>query len=508
MRHTKKNRKQTKNGRNKKRFSKKRIGGIGVGSITSALSGIKKSFVDKTKVISELNSPVNKLNRQLISGQEVTSNEINTVNLDEYNKINWKWENKNKGNIIEVRPFVTLDGVEALLNQAKNYFKSHPNESLKLGEDIRILTNRISELKKLGEKNDTPKEDTLSAELINLEDGVSDDKLKEMFIKILTTGGLNHLKLFETNGKNIINFDDFTNNNGDTAFMMIASNPNPELLSYVLDPKNEIKDKINFGTNEKNGQNILHIAANNKNPKIMQILFDENAGITDKIIEYGFINPKTNNEYKNLPIDILCNNSENIGEEYIKNIKLLIDNRSNFYTAYDIIKTKINNFTQLIKPRLTDAKKAELNNKLQTYNKIMEIFDTKKKEIITECSKSLESKYTNEAAKQAIIGINKDRWIKLDENKGREQITEEKEKTTFDVLFDTKLNELKNNDKDVFKNYPCDLVINDKPQDDNINIAEPKNEANEANKTPPPLVQGGRHRVTKRLQHNLRRYKL
>jgi hypothetical protein len=290
--------------------------------------------------------------------------------------------------------------------------------------------------------------------------------------------------------------------------MMIASNPNPELLSYVLDPKNEIKDKINFGTNEKNGQNILHIAANNKNPKIMQILFDENAGITDKIIEYGFINPKTNNEYKDLPIDILCNNSENIGQEYINNIKLLIDNRSNFYTAYDIIKTKINNFTQLIKQTTTNAKKAELNNKLNIYNEIMKNFDTKKKEIITECSKSLESKYTNEAAKQAIIGINKDRWIKLDENKGREQITEEKENTIFDTLFATKLNELIKNDTDVFKNYPCDLVINDNPQDNNINIAEPKNEANEANKTPPPLVKGGRHRVTKRLQHNLRRYKL
>jgi len=541
MRHTKKNRKQRRNGKNKKRFSKKHIGGLGLADLANAINKTKDYVGNTTKAISELNSPLSILNRQLKSGQNVGASKINTVNSLEYNKIEWKWKNPNNNYNIEVRPYVTLDGVEALLNKANEYLNSKPYESAEIGKDIALLTDRINELKELGKKTDnTPIEDMLSTKLIRLDVGVSDDELKEMFIEILTTGGVNHLTLFKTKAKKIINFDDFTNNDGDTAFMMIASNPNPELLSYVLDPKNEIKNKINFGTNKKNGQNILHIAANNKNPKIMQIIFDETAGIKDKIIENGFINPKTNNEYKNLPIDILCNNNENIGEEYIENIKLLIDNRSNFYTAYDIIKTKINDFTLLTKSAATDAKKMELNNKLQNYIEIMNIFDIKKDQIITECSKSLESKYKNEAVKQTIIEMNKGRWMKLNENNGREQITET-EKPTFDSVFTTKLKDLIKNDTDVFKNYPCDLVIDDNVEDttfypkmkkfellpvtthtnsNKIGISSSSNtNSNKMKKfelplvkttdnTKPNLKQGGRRRVTKRLQHNLRRYKL
>lgn len=596
MRHTKKNRKQRRNGKNKQRFSKK-DGGFGgflrgfqrakdalntgissaKNAVTSGVSSAASTVTDKfSNATSEFqNTPLGKLNwaLQMQKPNTVTADIVNKIQPDQYNKIKWKSN----------EAAISLEGLKVLKNLAKTFLNSNmKNEKLvELYSDDGKLLNTLIENYKLPENKNEMKNandaDELKGKLLEFninKDEKTEDDIKEFFKLILQKGNKSHLIDFSKNFEFLKDFnyeDKFKD--GTTPLLVAASNKSPEILNYILTDK-EIKDNISFDK-DSNNNTVLHIACTNNNPNILKVLFikvnTQQGGVSwfgsikenkqgnvfkpiaiddEKFNRIVSLINEENNANK-LPIDIIC--EKPITEINGEAIKLLVDNGSKFFEANKLLSEKIkmldNNINAIngeIKSQ--SVKVSTKTNSLNKDKSQKEVEKQKYQEVIKPITDKINS--IKESEKENIIKIeaNKQKAINI-----ALKLTNTKETKNF-VLDDfVEGSTIRTTPKtasplEFFKQTPTqqqldyfkkeseaqlylilDQVIDkiieqypsqgDKertidPNYDNTITAIVENplEMNPITITgeniPPPVVQGGRRRVTKRLQHNLRRYKL
>jgi len=630
MRHTKKNRKQRRNGRNKKRFSKKG-GDFGIlrtfqgakdalksgisstknavtSGVSSAASAVTNKFNSATSALQ--NTPLGKLNWDLKMRKPntVTANTINVhgIKAEEYNKIQWK------GN----EAAISLDGLEKLFSLAKEYINiNNTNQNLvnTYIKDVNTLRNLIKQYKPADNNKVNNEEietknianeinNTFNDFILNKDDKTVDD-IKEFFKLILQKGNKTQLIDFS---KNFEFFKDFNYEDkfkdGTTPLLVAASNKSPEILNYILTDK-EIKDNISFDK-DSNNNTVLHIACTNNNPNILKVLFTKvnrqqggdgwfgsknpiNQGNVFKPIAIddetsnkiaSFINEENN--ANKLPIDIIC--EKLITEINGEAIKLLVDNGSKFFKANKLLSEKIkmldneinaingeiksqsvkvsaktNNFNkdksqkevekqkyqEVIKPitdKINSIKESEKEN-------IIEIKANKQKamNIALKLTNTKESKnfalddfvegstirttpktagviyfFTPTPTQDQLDYFKKEYeaqlYLILDQviDKIIEQYPSQGDKErTIDPNYDNTITAIDDNseDKTVYSKMKT-FELPSVDTTDNNTTPNSKNiktfELSPVDNTTLNPKQGGRRRVTKRLQHNLRRYKL
>lgn len=612
MRHTKKNRKQRRNGKNKQRFSKKGgdFGGILRGfvnaknalntgfssakdAVKSRVSSAASTVADKFSNVKSVfqNTPTGNLNwdLQMRKPNTVTADTINSygINSDQYNEIQWKTN--------EVA--ISKDGLIALHDLAKTFLRNNiENDALidKYSNDGTILTNLIDNYK--------PAENTENKnEMENANDAVdfkrkfkefkihdkTKDEIKDFFKLILKTGNKSHLIEFSTIFVFLTNFDyEEKFKDGTTPLLVAASNKSPEILNYILTDK-EIKDNISFDK-DSDDNTVLHIACKNNNPNILKVLFTKvntqtggggswfsSAKKQDDVFKPIAIDDETSNKIvslinekniaEELPIDIIC--KKPITEINGEAIKLLVDNGSKFFEANKLLSEKIKMLDNEINALNGEIKsqKVRVSSKTNSLNidkSQKEVEKQKYQEVIKPITDKINS--IKESEKKNIIEIeaNKQKALEIalkltntkyppvpsmitagspfvltDFTDGSTILTTPK---PTPGIFNTKRNPTQDQldyfkkeseaQLDLIPDQVIDKILEQYPSQgdkertidsnyDNTITAivetklvqtnsDLKDTKIEANKPPPPLVQGGRRRVTKRLQHNLRRYKL
>lgn len=616
MRHTKKNRKQTRNGKNKQRFSKKGgyFGRILRGfqgakdalntsissaknAVTSGVSSAASTVTDKFSNATSAfqNTPLGKLNwaLQMRKPNTVTEETIKNSGITsaQYNKIQWKTN----------EAAISLNGLETLFSLAKEYINNNKDDKNLVNtyiKDVNTLRNLIKQYKPADNNKVNNEEietknianeinDTFNDFILNKDDKTEDD-IKEFFKLILQKGNKTQLIDFS---KNFEFFKDFNYEekfkDGTTPLLVAASNKSPEILNYILTDK-EIKDNISFDK-DSNNNTVLHIACTNNNPNILKVLFTKvntqqggdgwfgsnnpvNQGNVFKPIAIddetsnkiaSFINEKNND--KHLPIDIIC--EKPITEINGEAIKLLLDNGSKFFEANKLLSEKIKMLDNEINAlngeiKSQSVKVSAKTNSLNKDKSQKEVEKQKYQEVIKPITDKINS--IKESEKENIIKIdaNKQRamnialkitntkfppvssiitagspFVLADFTDGSTILSTPKTKSG---MFDTKqyptqdqLDYFKKESEaqlylipdqvidKIIEQYPSQsdkertidttydnttsAIVETKPVQTNPDL---KDTTTDTSILPPPLVQGGRHRVTKRLQHNLRRYRL
>ena len=620
MRHTKKNRKQRRNGKNKQRFSKKGgdfgiLRGLvntkdafksGISSVKDAVkSGVSSAATTVTNKINSAtsafqNTPLGKLNwaLKMRNPNTVTAETINGITLEEYNKIQWKDNEK----------AISSDGLEALLQLASEYARVKDKKyitdvkTLKTLKASKLLDNKVNNVnnEEIETKNIANEIERISNIYVlnqdpNAEDNIKGD-IKELFKLILQKGNKTQLIDFS---KEFTFFKDFDYeekfNDNTTPLLVAASNKSPEILNHILTDK-EIKDNISFEKDSKNNS-VIHVACTNNNPNILKVLFTKantqtggdgwfsSSKIQDKPVNVfkpnaiddeifdkitSLINEKNNAD--ELPIDIICDKP--ITKINGESIKLLLDNGSKFFEANKLLSGKLKTLDNEINAINGEINKQTVKvsvktNSLKNQISQKEVEKQKYQEVIKPITDKINS--IKESEKENIIKIdaNKQKAMEialkitntkfppvsslfgtagspfvladftdgstiLNTPKTKSGILDTKQYPTQDQLdyfkkeseaqlylipdkVIDKILELypsqSDKERTIDPNYDNTItaIVETKPVQTNSETnpeTDLKDTKIETNENTPQLVQGGRRRVTKRLQHNLRRYRL